>query len=92
MVEATDKKNSDFFEQSRYQLTLRLNIFLGIILTILGSSFYFLEQDVFYLTVIGLISCIILTIVLIITKSYKIPALILSIIGHFGKGANLGFF
>lgn len=82
MVEATDKKNSDFFEQSRYQLTLRLNIFLGIILTILGTSFYFLEQDVFYLTVIGLISCIILTIVLIITKSYKIPALILSIIGN----------
>lgn len=82
MVEATDKKNSDFFEQSRYQLTLRLNIFLGIILTMLGTSFYFLEQDVFYLTVIGLISCIILTIVLIITKSYKIPALILSIIGN----------
>ncbi len=82
MVEATNKKNSDFFEQSRYQLTLRLNVFLVIILTILGASFYFLEQDVFYLTAIGIVSCILLTIVQLITKSYKIPALILSIIGN----------
>jgi two-component sensor histidine kinase len=82
MVEATDKKKSDFFEQSRYQLTLRLNVFLVIILTILGTSFYFLEQDVFYITAIGIVSCIILTTVQMITKSYKIPALILSIIGN----------
>jgi two-component sensor histidine kinase len=82
MVETTNKKNSDFFEQSRYQLTLQLNIFLGIILAILGVSFYLLDQDVFYLNSIGLLSCISLTILQITTKNYKLPALLMSIIGN----------
>lgn len=82
MVEATNKKNSDFFEQSRYQLTLRLNIFLGVILLILGISFFFLDQDVIYLNSIGLLSCASLTILQITTKNYKLPALLMSIIGN----------
>lgn len=82
MGEATNKKNSDFFEQSRYQLTLQLNILLGIILAILGISFYFLDQDVIYLNSIGLLSCISLTILQITTKNYKLPAILLSIIGN----------
>lgn len=82
MVEATNKKNSDFFEQSRYQLTLRLNIFLGVILLILGISFFFLDQDVIYLNSIGLLSCVSLTILQITTKNYKLPALLMSIIGN----------
>ena len=82
MGEATNKKNSDFFEQSRYQLTLQLNILLGIILAILGISFYFLDQDVIYLNSIGLLSCISLTILQITTKNYKLPAILMSIIGN----------
>lgn len=82
MVDATNKKNSDFFEQSRYQLTLRLNIFLGAILLILGITFFFLDQDVIYLNSIGLLSCASLTILQITTKNYKLPALLMSIIGN----------
>lgn len=70
-----------FYEKIRFDLTLKLNFFIVIMLCFLSATFYFLDAITFYSTFIGLFLCTGLLVLMKTTKKYRIPAKIFTIGG-----------
>jgi hypothetical protein len=72
---------TDFYEKTKYQLTLRLSIAVCFMLAILGVTFVLFDQDVAYLNFIGLILCLGIVTLTILTKKYQIAAILFTLSG-----------
>lgn len=72
---------NDYYEKMRFQLTLRINIILMVILLFLGATFYIMEQPVTFLTLIGAGLCGGFIAILVLTKKYKLTASLFTGIG-----------
>ncbi len=72
---------TDFYEKTKYQLTLRLSIAVCVMLVILGVTFVLFDQDVMYLNFIGLLLCIGIVALILLTKKYNIAAIFFTVIG-----------
>lgn len=70
-----------FYEKSRLDLTVKLNIFLVIALSILAISFSFLDTPAIFPTAIGILCSLVILVILKRTNKYKVPAAILCIVG-----------
>lgn len=72
---------NDFYEKTKYQLTLRLSIAICFILTLLGITFIAFDLEVVYLNFIGLAVTLAIITLVLITKKYKVAAAIFTITG-----------
>lgn len=72
---------TDFYENTRYQLTLRLSIAASLMLTILGVTFMIFDLDLMYINFVGLIVCLTIVVLILFTKKYKIGAILFTVIG-----------
>ncbi len=79
----------DPFDNSRFDLTFRINLFLGIVLIPLGIVAYILDQPAFIPTLIGLIFILIFTIILYVTRQFRMVATAFSFSGIFLSSVTL---
>ncbi|NOQ74622.1 MAG: hypothetical protein GQ574_21600 [Crocinitomix sp.] len=71
----------DYYEKTRYQITFRITVVMGLILLVLGLAFIYLEQPATTITLSGVVICALLAAFIAYTKKYKIGAFLFMSIG-----------
>ena len=74
---------SDFYDRARLELTWKINLFMAVILPLLGLGLYLFEQNVAYPTFAGAGVVWIFLYLLYINRSYNFVAIMFALIGTF---------
>jgi hypothetical protein len=93
MIFSVPKSNyTDFYDIARFKMTWRINIIMAFVLPVLGLTFYFLDEIAAVYTAIGLVICIIMLIILKVSKSFTVPTIIFSVCGTIMCQWTLNFY
>lgn len=83
---------TDHYDLARFRLSWRVSIFMSIVLSILAALLMWLEQNVFYPTLIGVAAVFCFLFVLYKTRKYGFVAIIFCLLGTILCQLTLNFF
>lgn len=87
-----ETKYSDFYDIARFKLTWRISIIMALVLPVLATTLYFLGEASALPSLVGYAVCLTMLIILKVSKSYKIPTVIFSVLGTIMCQWTLNFF
>lgn len=72
---------TNFYENARFELTWKINLFLSFVLPFLSASLYFFEQSAYIPTLLGWLTTLGILLTMRLTKTYKQASVFFTLLG-----------